>query len=55
MNTKNLNTKELDTVIAALGECYRRLSAAKMTAKELSQDGFTLMFKSAYDSMAKHI
>ncbi|WP_299013012.1 hypothetical protein [uncultured Photobacterium sp.] len=53
MNIKNLNKNELDIVIAALGECYRRLNAAQMTAKELSQEGFALMFKSAYTSMAK--
>jgi len=52
MHTQQLSTKELDIVIAALGECYRRLKAAEMTAKELSQDGFTLMFKSAYENIA---
>ncbi|GAB3526877.1 MULTISPECIES: hypothetical protein [Photobacterium] len=53
MHTPQLSTKEIDNAIAALGECYRRLNAAEMTAKELSQDGFTLMFKSAYEDLSK--
>lgn len=53
MQTQQLNTTELDIAIAALGECYRRLDAAEMTAKELSQEGFALMFKSAYEDMTK--
>ncbi|MCW8329921.1 hypothetical protein MD588_14020 [Photobacterium sp. SDRW27] len=53
MHTQQLNAKEIDIVIAALGECYRRLSAAEMTAKELSQDGFALMFQSAYKHHAQ--
>lgn len=53
MHNQQLSTQELDIAIAALGECYRRLSAAEMTAKELSQDGFALMFKSAYENLAK--
>ena len=53
MNTQKLSNKELDIVIATLDECYYRLKAAGMTAKELSQDGFTLMFKSAYAKHAK--
>ena len=53
MHTQKLSSKELDIVIAALGECYRRLNDADMSAKELSQDGFTLLFKSAYANLAK--
>lgn len=53
MNTQKLSSKEVDTVIAALGECYHRLKSAKMTARELSQDGFNLMFKSAYQKLSR--
>jgi len=49
-----LNPKEQEVVLAALGECYRRLKAAKITAREISQDGFNLMFKSVYQNMAKN-
>jgi hypothetical protein len=48
-----LNPKEQEVVLATLGECYRRLKAAKMTAREISQDGFNLMFKSVYQTMVK--
>ncbi|MGF1869879.1 hypothetical protein [Photobacterium indicum] len=48
-----LNPKEQEVVLATLSECYRRLNAAKMTAREISQDGFNLMFKSVYQTMVK--
>ncbi|QSV15916.1 hypothetical protein [Photobacterium ganghwense] len=52
MFAKQLKSNEADTVIRALDECYRRLKAADISAKELTQDGFTLMFKSAYQTVA---
>ncbi|MCM0148805.1 hypothetical protein KCN56_09550 [Photobacterium galatheae] len=48
MNADLLNQQEQERVIAALNECYRRLEAAEMTPQEISQDGFCLMFTSAY-------
>ncbi|MGF1682840.1 hypothetical protein L4D09_16145 [Photobacterium makurazakiensis] len=52
MMAQELRSNEIDIVIEALDECYRRLNAAEMSAKDLTQDGFALMFKSAYQSMA---
>lgn len=53
MHEPQLGSKEVDVVILALDECYRRLKATGVSAKELTQDGFTLMFKSAYHSVAE--
>lgn len=55
MHELQLGSKEVDVVILALEECYRRLEATGLSAKELTQDGFTLMFKSAYYSVAEKI
>ncbi|WP_170111215.1 hypothetical protein [Photobacterium sanctipauli] len=52
MMTQQLKVKDVDMLIEALDECYRRLNAAEMSASDLTQDGFTLMFKSAYQSVA---
>ncbi|MEI8593000.1 MULTISPECIES: hypothetical protein [Photobacterium] len=48
MNAEILNKQEQERVIAALNECYRRLEAAELTPQEISQEGFSLMFTSAY-------
>ncbi|WP_170107683.1 hypothetical protein [Photobacterium lipolyticum] len=53
MNTQKLSPKEQEVVLAALHECYRRLKAADITPREISQDGFNLMFKSAYQGVTK--
>ncbi|WP_197068527.1 hypothetical protein [Photobacterium gaetbulicola] len=49
-----LENNQVDTVLLALDECYRRLEEAEISAKELTQAGFTLMFKSAYQSLSSH-
>ncbi|MGR5062888.1 hypothetical protein ACQKPX_17205 [Photobacterium sp. DNB23_23_1] len=52
MQLQQLKNNQADTVLLALDECYRRLEKADMSAKDLTQAGFTLMFKSAYESLA---
>ena len=54
MNTQTLSPKQQEVVLATLHECYRRLKAADITPKEISQDGFNLMFKSAYQGITKN-
>ncbi|WP_162844312.1 hypothetical protein [Photobacterium jeanii] len=51
MNRKQLKEQHQEAVIAALGECYRRLNKAGMSGKDLTQEGFKLMFKSAYKNL----
>jgi len=53
MNTQILSPKEQEVVLATLHECYRRLKDADITPKDMSQDGFNLMFKSAYQGITK--
>ncbi|WP_170114871.1 hypothetical protein [Photobacterium rosenbergii] len=53
MQLQQLKNNQVDTVLLALDECYRRLEKAEISAKELTQAGFTLMFKSAYESLAR--
>lgn len=50
MFAEQLKTNEQDAVIRALDECYRRLDEADLTAKDLTQEGFVLLFRSAYFS-----
>ncbi|TDR79063.1 hypothetical protein [Photobacterium lutimaris] len=52
MQLQQLESNQVDTVLLALDECYRRLNKADISAKDLTQAGFTLMFKSAYESLA---
>lgn len=52
MQLQQLKNNQADTVLLALDECYRRLEKAEMSAKELTQAGFALMFKSAYESLS---
>ncbi|QUJ70246.1 hypothetical protein KDD30_19170 (plasmid) [Photobacterium sp. GJ3] len=51
MNAELLDKQEQERVIAALSECYRRLEAAELTPQEITQDGFSLMFTSAYNML----
>ncbi|GAL03272.1 hypothetical protein JCM19237_6165 [Photobacterium aphoticum] len=51
MNAQHLNKNEVEAVILALDECYRRLHAANVSARDLTQEGFSLMFKSAYQGI----
>lgn len=48
MDIQHLTPTEKDLFIKTLAECYRRLKAAKIEAKELTKDGFQLMFRSVY-------
>ncbi|WP_237155983.1 hypothetical protein [Photobacterium phosphoreum] len=48
MEMQHLTPKEKDQFIKTLAECYRRLKAAKIEAKELTKEGFQLMFRSVY-------
>ncbi|SMY16307.1 hypothetical protein [Photobacterium aquimaris] len=48
MDIQHLTPNEKDLFIKTLAECYRRLKAAKIEAKELTKDGFQLMFRSVY-------
>ena len=48
MNIQQLTPKEKDLFIKTLTECYRRLKVAKIEAKELTKEGFQLMFLSVY-------
>lgn len=52
MNRRQLKAQQQEATIAALGECYRRLKEAGISAKDLTQDGFQLMFKSAYKNVS---
>ncbi|WP_199188051.1 hypothetical protein [Photobacterium sp. GB-72] len=45
------NAIDKDIFITALNECYRRLNDANLTVKDLSKEGFTLLFKSAYKTV----
>lgn len=51
MKSNQNNTIDKDTMITALNECYRRLNEAGLTVKDLSKEGFTLLFQSAYKSV----
>ncbi|CEO41902.1 hypothetical protein C0Z01_13395 [Photobacterium kishitanii] len=48
MDIQHLTPREKDLFIKTLAECYRRLTAAKIEAKELTKEGFQLMFRSVY-------
>ena len=52
MHAQHLNKKEVEAVIRALEECYRRLHAANVSARDLTQDGFSLLFQSAYHGLS---
>jgi len=52
MNRRQLKAQQQEATIAALGECYRRLKEAGISAKDLTQEGFQLMFKSAYKNVS---
>ena len=51
MKSNQNNAIDKDTMITALNECYRRLNEAGLTVKDLSKEGFTLLFQSAYKSV----
>lgn len=51
MKMQQLTSKEKDLFINTLAECYRRLTAANIEAKELTKEGFKLMFLSVYKDM----
>ncbi|WP_181318408.1 hypothetical protein [Photobacterium kishitanii] len=48
MDIQHLTPREKDLFIETLAECYRRLTTAKIEAKELTKEGFQLMFRSVY-------
>ncbi|EAS66233.1 hypothetical protein [Photobacterium angustum] len=49
-STKN-NAIDKELFITALNECYRRLNETGLTVKDLSKEGFTLLFQSAYKAV----
>ncbi|WP_305812460.1 hypothetical protein [Photobacterium leiognathi] len=51
MKSNHSNAIDIDTMITALNECYRRLNETGLTVKDLSKEGFTLLFKSAYKAV----
>ncbi len=51
MKSNHSNAIDTDTMITALNECYRRLNETGLTVKDLSKEGFTLLFKSAYKAV----
>ena len=55
MNIQRLTPNEKDLFIKSLSECYRRLKAAKIEAKELTKEGFQLMFQSVYKDINNNL
>lgn len=55
MDIQHLTPNEKDLFIKSLTECYRRLKAAKIEAKELTKEGFQLMFQSVYKDINNNL